>query len=97
MGRDLRLIMSLDGSAQLEDYAHVGVQIDPAEHSLADVERAREYLQEYFGSHRDTPPIDIYWGSSIDFLNELKEQLEKTAGDAPEALIDEEDDVDDWL
>ncbi len=92
-----RLIMSLDGSAQLADYAHVGVQIDPSEHSLADVERAREYLQEYFSTGRDTPPIDIYWGSSIDFLNELKEQLEKTAGDEPEAIIDDDEDEDDWL
>ncbi len=91
-----RLIMALDGSAQLTDYAHVGVQIDPAEHSLADVEGARQYLQEYFGSGGDTPPISIYWGSSIDFLNDLKEQLAK-AGDEPEALIAEEEEVDDWL
>ncbi len=93
-----RLIMSLDGSAHLSNYAHVGVQIDPAEHDFADVERAREYLQEYyFGSGPAAPHIDIYWGTVGDFLNELRVELEKTAGQPAAALIDKDDDEDDWV
>jgi len=91
-----RLIMSLEGSAQLSDYAHVGVQLDPAEHELADVERAREYLQEYFGTSRDAPRIDIYWGSAADFLNELRKQLERTSDESAPAAYAEDEDLDDW-
>ncbi len=89
-----RLIMSLEGSSQLRDFAHVGVQIDPAEHEMTDVDQARKYLQAYFG--RDVPPIDIYWGSPIDFLNDLRAHIEK----APEETmleVDDEDDEDDWV
>lgn len=92
-----RLIMSLDGSAQLGDYAHVGVQIDPAEHELADVERTREYLQEYFSSGRDAPRVDVYWGTAVDFLNELRQQLERTADEEPAAVLAGNEDEDDWV
>jgi hypothetical protein len=78
-----RLIMSLEGSSQLGDYAHVGVQIDPEAHSLVDVERAREYLEEYFGTGRDAPRIDLYWGTAADFLKELREHLHGAAATAP--------------
>ncbi len=91
-----RLIMALDGSAQLSEFTHVGVQVDPAETDLGDVEQARDYLQAYFGAGRDAPPIDVYWGSAADFLNELREQLEKSAGE-PAPVIDDEDDEDDWV
>jgi CHAT domain/SIR2-like domain len=80
-----RLIMTLEGCADLKQYSHVGVQVDPEEHSLADVERARKYLEGYFGTDRSAgrgrgePRIDIYWGTAADFLKELREQLAKTA------------------
>jgi len=74
-----RLIMSLEGSAQLGEYTHVGVQVDPDEHSLADAERAREYLEGYFHPGGDAPRIDVYWGTPADFLSELRGQLDKLA------------------
>ncbi|MCP3956320.1 MAG: CHAT domain-containing protein [bacterium] len=92
-----RLIMSLEGVHLLKRHAHVGVQVDPEEHSLADVERARDYLKLYFqtGAGDDAPSIDIYWGSAADFLRELRTQLERTAGEQTEAEEDEDDD-DGW-
>ncbi|MES1243963.1 MAG: SIR2 family protein [Acidobacteriota bacterium] len=79
-----RLIMTLEGCADLKQYSHVGVQVDPEEHSLADVERARKYLEGYFGTDRSAghgrgePRIDIYWGTAADFLKELNAQLKNT-------------------
>lgn len=76
-----RLIMNLEGSAGMRKYSHVGVQVSPEEHSLADVERARRYLERYFGSDRggglSEPPITLYWGSPADFLAELGRRLEE--------------------
>ncbi len=92
-----RLIMSLKGTHLLKRHAHVGVQVDPEEHSLADVERARDYLRQYFqtGAGDDAPSIDIYWGSAADFLRELRKQLEKPTGEETEAPEEAEDD-DEW-
>lgn len=90
-----RQIMALEGSAQLGDFAHVGVQIDPSENNLGDVERARTYLEKYFGTGRGTPCIDVYWGSAGDFLRDLQTQLEAIAHEPSPALI--EDDEDDWM
>ena len=77
-----RLIMNLEGSAGMRKYSHVGVQLNPEEHSLADVERARRYLDRYFGSDRGAglsePPITLFWGSPADFLAELLRRLEDT-------------------
>ncbi len=97
-----RLIMSLDGSSQLGDYAHVGVQIDPEVHTLIDVELAREYLADYLSTGRDAPRIDIYWGTAADFLKELRDQLADlaaTAGtDAAKASVKTADEnEDEWV
>ncbi len=87
-----RLIMTLEGCANLKQFSHVGVQVDPEVHSKADVERARKYLQSYFGADRSAgrgrgePRIDIYWGSAADFLKELKSQLVKTAAEDEEEV-----------
>jgi CHAT domain/SIR2-like domain len=82
-----RMIMTLEGCAELRQYSHVGVQVDPEEHSQADVDRARRYLEGYFGSERAAgrgrgePRIDIYWGSAADFLRELRRQLGESRDD----------------
>ncbi len=89
-----RLITTLGGSRQLLDFAHVGVQVDPEEHTLAEVEGARKYLEQHYGGG-EAPPISIYWGRAADFLEELRAQLEKTAGAEEAAPL--EDDEDDWL
>ena len=90
-----RQIMALEGSAQLGDYAHVGVQIDPAESGLEDVERARDYLEQYFGTGHDAPSIDIFWGSTRDFLTELQRQLSLSKDEPVHAEVEENDD--DWI
>ncbi len=90
-----RLIMNIGGIQQLRDWAHVGVQIDPEDHSLSDIEGARKYLEGYFESGVDAPPISIYWGSAEDFLRELCEQLATSAGE--EIPVAVEEDEDDWL
>jgi hypothetical protein len=86
-----RLMMNLPGRERLKQYCHVAVQLDPDMQSMADVERAKEYLAEYFGKEAN---IDIYWGSSEEFLVALRDEL-AAAGDldgtehAPEANDDE--------
>ena len=84
-----RMIMAMDGVANMQKISHVGVQIDPDNHSFADAYRAREYLSAYFKENRvvgkSEPPIDVYWGSATDFLRELRNRLAKSpaAGIAP--------------
>jgi hypothetical protein len=90
----LRLIMSLEGSSRLRPYTHVGVQVDPEAHSLIDVERARDYLAQYFtaGSRRLAPMrLDIYWGTAADFLRELRDQLAATDASATAEEAEDEE------
>ena len=92
-----RLIMSLEGRTALRDFSHVGVQVEPGESSLADVEGARDYLDKYFGNDRSNPSepkIDIYWGSAADFLKELRDKLQEFADEDPSASSEEEDEDD---
>ncbi len=91
-----RLIMALDGSAELAELTHVGVQVDPSEADRGDIEQAREYLQTYLGSGRGAPPIDVYWGTAVDFLNELRERL-AASDDEPAAPVVADEDEDDWV
>jgi hypothetical protein len=76
-----RLIMTLDGIAALKKEAHVGVQVEPVQDELVDVQRARKYLEKYFetdlraGGARSEPSIDIFWGSAEDFVQELRGRL----------------------
>ena len=66
------------------------MQIDPDETTLPDAKRAREYLKDYLQKPNPTDPyarnpkIDVYWGSSADFLRELKVQLQKYPVEAAE-------------
>ena len=78
-----RMIMAKGGHAQLRKFNHVGVQVNPDEHTLADAERAKDYLQRYFVEAK----IDIYWGSASDFLNELNEQRKKIQLEQPAVAI----------
>jgi hypothetical protein len=90
-----RLIMNLEGSAGMRKYSHVGVQINPEEHSLADVERARRYLERYFNSDRGAglsePPISLYWGSPAEFLRELHRRLADTRAEEVAAPTERSD------
>ncbi|MDJ0841247.1 MAG: SIR2 family protein [Acidobacteriota bacterium] len=66
-----RSIMNREGSGRRRRYAHVAVQIDPESSRILSPGRARDYLEEYFG----TSDINIYWGSAEDFLSELAGRL----------------------
>ena len=48
-------------------------------------------------SEADAPPIDVYWGSAVDFLNELREQLAKSADEPAAPVIADEEDEDEWI
>jgi hypothetical protein len=66
-----RMIMAKGGRQLLQDFNHVGVQVNPEENTYADAARARKYLEGYFRDAR----IDIYWGSSADFLKDLRDRM----------------------
>ncbi len=87
-----RLMMSLPGRERLRQYCHVAVQLDPDMQSMADVERAKDYLAEYFGQEAN---IDIYWGSPEEFLVALRNEL-AAAGDLAGAEQGPEADDDEW-
>lgn len=76
----LRMILSKRGNANLDQYNHVGVQVNPEENSFADAVRAMRYLELYF---RKTKNISIYWGSAADFLGELRKQMQTLAVEEP--------------
>ncbi len=76
-----RMIMLQEGTKGLQQgKTHIGVQLDPEDSRYSDPERARQYLIEYFKSDKrgsvGEPEIEVYWGSSADFLRELALQLE---------------------
>jgi hypothetical protein len=77
-----RMIVTRQGTRTLRDLAHVGVQVNPGEQNVADVNKTRKYIESYFQGGEDAPEISIYWGGPTDFLKQLKENLERTAGEA---------------
>lgn len=70
-----RSLMSQEGRSRRSRYAHVAVQIDPEEGQILEPERARRYLESYFGD----ADISIYWGSSEDFIQELGRRWESAS------------------
>jgi hypothetical protein len=73
-----RSIMNQGGRERRKKKAHVAVQIDPEEGSSLDPERARQYLEEYF----QADDINIYWGSTEDFIRDLWQHWQQ-AGQRP--------------
>jgi hypothetical protein len=67
-----RLIQSLEGGSRRARMSHVGVQVNPDEYTMADVDKARRYLQKYFDQEGN---VGLYWGSAEDFLKQLHTQL----------------------
>ena len=88
-----RLMMSLPGRERLKQYRHVAVQLDPDLMTIADIEAAKAYLAEYFGKEAN---IDIYWGSSEDFLVALRDELKAAGGLGVDDLDDEQGDGSEW-
>jgi hypothetical protein len=67
-----RSIMRQEGRSRRTRYSHVAVQIDPEESSTLEPERARRYMEKYFGG----ADISIYWGSVESFVRDLQRGLE---------------------
>jgi hypothetical protein len=84
-----RLMMNLPGRERLKQYCHVAVQLDPDMQTFADVEGAKVYLAEYFGKEAN---IDIYWGSSEEFLTALRDELAAAGDLSPDDAKEESDD-----
>lgn len=81
-----RMIVLHEGIAAFQHgKTHIGVQLDPEDSRFSDPEGARQYLIKYFNSARrgsvGEPQIDVYWGSSTDFLRELSSELDKRKND----------------
>ena len=91
-----RLIITQQGAAALSGRCHVGVQVNPGEQSVADVNRAIRYMTKYFqgGNSSNAPSISIYWGSPTDFLQQLQQQMAAMGAQATARAI--ERDPDDW-
>lgn len=68
-----RSIMSQQGGSRRKKYSHIAAQIDPEEGRILEPERARRYLESYFGD----ADISIYWGSADDFVGDLARQAAK--------------------
>ncbi len=68
-----RLILSKPGSGYLdgEKFKHIGVQVDPEQYTQAEAARVKRFLQKYFQNAN----INIYWGSSADFLIGLRDRM----------------------
>jgi hypothetical protein len=87
-----RLMMSLPGRDRLKNYCHVAVQLDPDLQTMADAERAKVYLADYFGKE---PNIEIFWGSSEEFLTALRDELAR-AGDLSGKTDATQESDDEW-
>lgn len=62
-----RSLMRQEGRQRRRRYAHIAGQVMPEEGRFLDPERARRYLERYFGG----VDISIFWGSVDDFVQEL--------------------------
>jgi hypothetical protein len=68
-----RNLLTSEGGRRRDQYTHVAVQIDPEEGTTTDPVRARNYLESYFQSDR----VYLYWGSTENFVKELKHEWGK--------------------
>jgi hypothetical protein len=74
-----RMIATSEGAAAMQRLTHIGVQINPGEQDVADVNKAQKYLQSYFATCGFSPKFSVYWGSPADFLKDLQAQMNKLA------------------
>jgi hypothetical protein len=72
----LRYILSIEGGELRKRHIHVAVQVNPEEGDFLKPSMAYEYLRTYFTSEAN---IEIYWGSTEDFIMELQEQYRARA------------------
>jgi hypothetical protein len=62
-------ILSYEGSKNLSENQHVGVQLNPGS-QLVEPEAAQKYLESYFGINS----ISVYWAETRRFLDEYRER-----------------------
>jgi hypothetical protein len=67
-----RGLMDQEGRSRRGNYAHAGVQINPEEGRILEIDGARRYLESYF----ENADIHIYWGGPEDFAHDLRRQPE---------------------
>jgi hypothetical protein len=72
-----RNILQRNGGKRRERYRHVAVQIVPEEGKMLEADRAARYLEKYFGKEN----ISIYWGSSKEFIHELRARWNQLYGE----------------
>ncbi|MCP4395901.1 MAG: CHAT domain-containing protein [bacterium] len=65
------IVTEQEGKRRRKHYTHVAAQITPEEGSVLDTDDARRYIEKYFKD------ISIYWGSTEDFVQELKTLWDK--------------------
>jgi hypothetical protein len=88
-----RSIAALESGATRHGlYPHVAVQLSPEEDRILQPDRARRYLESYFGHEN----IAIYWGSVEEFMRELHErwmgrQLPMPAASPPAGIAAEKE------
>ncbi|GAB4483923.1 MAG: CHAT domain-containing protein [Anaerolineales bacterium] len=64
-----RMVMVQPGAARRS--SNIGVQLEPDDQHNLNPQKARKYLEKYFGDTKTR----IYWGKSQDFLRQLAEKL----------------------
>lgn len=74
-----RSVLQRKGNILHKKYSHVAVQIVPEEGRMLETDRARHYLESYFGKEQIN--ISIYWGSSEEFIRELRTEWNKVYGE----------------
>jgi hypothetical protein len=63
-----RSLLSQQGSGRRSHYPQIAVQVAPDDDRIVDPVRAQRYLEEYVNRGA---AIDVYWGSSQDFVGDL--------------------------
>jgi hypothetical protein len=67
-----RILVNEPSYFQLSRRSHAAVQIEPDDGRIQNVQRARNYMKEYFGRRW----FSLYMGNSEEFLKELVEHAE---------------------
>ena len=68
-------VKSFGGREMLKESLHVGVQVSP-DGQLIEPEAAQEYFESYFGNDR----VNIYWGETRHFFDELRSRTGLVTG-----------------
>ena len=65
-----RSLMKQRGRRTRNDNVHVAAQVDLEDGRIMEPDRAREFLERYFGAN----DVNIYWGNAAGFVRELQQR-----------------------